>query len=185
MEQAMTFAILETKDFHPHSIRQAEVMKNQKYKHGLSLIEILMAVIIIAILTTMVITVVSSVDNHSKEEATRAAFSLLETALQEYKEFKGFFPEQPVKDFTDVAAHSEYLYRELDSIPNSQRILEKINASLIKHNVDTGLIPPVPEIYDPWGTVIDYRYAPYDTFPELVSAGPNKIFGDGDDIRNE
>jgi len=163
-------------------------MKNQKYKHGLSLIEILMAVIIIAILATMVITVASSVDNRSKEEATRAEFSLLETALQEYREFKGFFPEQPVKDSTDimvVAAHSEFLYGELYSIPDSQRILEKINASLIKHKFDTGLMPPVPEIYDPWGIVIDYSYAPEDTFPELVSAGPDRIFGNGDDITSK
>jgi hypothetical protein len=144
-----------------------------------------MAVIIVAVLTTMVITVTSSVDNHSKEEGVKAVFSLLETALQEYKEFKGVFPVQPVKDFTDVAAHSEYLYGELYSIPDSQRILEKINASLIKHNIDTGLIPPVPEIYDPWGTVIDYSYALSDTFPELVSAGPNKVFGNADDISNK
>jgi len=160
-------------------------MKNQKYKRGLSLIEILMAVIIIGILATMVITVVSSVENRSKEEAVEAVFSLLETALQEYREFKGVFPEQPVKDFTEAAVHSEYLYVELNSIPNSQSILEKINASLIKHKFDSGLIPPVPEIYDPWETVIDYRYTPDDTFPELVSAGPNRVFGNGDDISNK
>jgi prepilin-type N-terminal cleavage/methylation domain-containing protein len=181
----MTFAILEIRVFHPHPIRQAEVMKNQKYKHGLSLIEILVVVIIIAILATMVITVVSSLDNRSKKEETEAVFSLLEVALQEYQDFKDVFPEQPVKDFDNVAAHSEYLYGELDSIPNSQRILRKINASLIKQNVDTGLIPPIPEIYDPWGTVIDYRYTTDDTFPELVSAGPDKLFGNGDDINNK
>ena len=160
-------------------------MKNQKHKYGLSLIEILMAIIIIAMLATMVITVATNVDNQSKEEATKAVFSLLEAALQEYKEFKSVFPEQTVKDFTDVAVHSEYLYGELYSIPNSQRILEKINASLIKHNVDTGLIPPIPEIYDPWGTVIDYRYTIGDTFPELVSAGPDRLFGNADDISSK
>lgn len=64
-------------------------------------------------------------------------------------------------------------------------ILEKINASLIKQNVDTGSIQPVPEIYDPWGTVIDYRYTISDTFPELVSAGPDRIFGNADDISNK
>jgi len=40
------------------------------------------------------------------------------------------------------------------------------------------------EIYDPWGMVLDYRYVPGDNFPELVSAGPDKIFGTADDINN-
>ena len=160
-------------------------MNTQKCKNGLSLIEILMVIVIIAVLAAMVVTVATSVDNQSKEEEVKTTFSLLEAALQEYKEFRNVFPEQPVKDFTNVAAHSEYLYGELSSIPNSQMILEKINASLIKQNVDTGSIPPVPEIYDPWGTVIDYRYTISDTFPELVSAGPDRIFGNADDISNK
>ena len=184
----MTFAILETKVFHQHPIRQAEVMKTQKYKHGLSLIEILMAVIIVAMLATMVITVATSVDNHSKEEEIKAVFSLLEAALQEYKDFKDVFPEQPVKDFTDVAAHSQYLYEELMTIPDSRKILEKINESLIKNEYSPVGVPlnqTQSEIYDPWGTVIDYRYAIDDTFPELISAGPDKLFDNGDDINSK
>ena len=106
----MTFAILETKVLHTYLIRQTGAMRSKKYMHGLSLIEILMVVMIIAILATMVITIASSVDNRSKEEGIKAVFSLLETALQEYKEFKGIFPEQPVKDSNDikiVTSHSE------------------------------------------------------------------------------
>jgi hypothetical protein len=42
----------------------------------------------------------------------------------------------------------------------------------------------VPEIYDPWGTPLDYRYEAGENFPELISAGPDRKFGNADDITN-
>jgi prepilin-type N-terminal cleavage/methylation domain-containing protein len=159
-------------------------MKTRIYKHGLSLVEMLIVVGIIALLATMVIGVAGRIDNQSKEKGVKSVFVLLEGALEEYKEFQGGFPGQLLKDFVNVPAHSEYLYGELYSIPSSRKILEKVSDSLIKHGVDTGAVPPVPEIYDPWGTPLDYRYVPGDNFPELVSAGPDKTFGNADDISN-
>ncbi|HUT47372.1 MAG TPA: prepilin-type N-terminal cleavage/methylation domain-containing protein [Sedimentisphaerales bacterium] len=159
-------------------------MKTRRYKHGLSLVEMLIVVGVIALLATMVIGVASRIDNQAKEKGVESTFALLEGALEEYKEFRGVFPAQPLKGFVNVPAHSEYLYGELYSIPGSRKILEKVSDSLIKHYVDTGTVPPVPEIYDPWGTALEYRYVPGDNFPELVSAGPDKIFGNADDITN-
>lgn len=159
-------------------------MKTRKYMHGLSLVEMLIVVGVIALLATMVIGVASRIDSQSKEKGLKSTFALLEGALEEYKEFQGVFPAQLVTDFTDVSTHSEYLYKELYSIPSSRKVLEKISDSLIKHDFDTGDVPPVPEIYDPWGTVLDYRYAPGDNFPELISAGPDRIFDTPDDIKN-
>ena len=160
-------------------------MKTRKYKHGLSLVEMLIVVGVIALLATMVISVASRIDNQAKEKGVESLFALLESALEEYKEFQGVFPQQPIKDFTAAAAHSEFLYGELYSVPGSRKILDKISDSLIKHDFDTGLIPPVPEIYDPWGTALDYIYVTGDNFPELVSAGADKIFGTADDITNK
>ena len=151
-------------------------MKTRRYKRGLSLLEMMIVVGIIALLATMVIGVAGRIDNQAKEKGVKSVFVLLEGALEEYKEFQGGFPGQPVKDFTYAAAHSEFLYGELYSIPSSRKILEKVSDSLIKHDVDTGIVPPVPEIYDPWGTSLDYRYVPGDNFPELISAGPDKVF---------
>ena len=159
-------------------------MKTRKYKHGLSLVEMLIVVGVIALLATMVISVASRVDNQSKEKGLENTFAVLEGALEEYKEYQGAFPQQPVKDFTDVPLHSENLYKELYSIPVSRNILEKINGSLIKHEFDSGKVPPVPEIYDPWGTPLDYRYVAGENFPELISAGPDRRFGTPDDITN-
>lgn len=159
-------------------------MKTRKYKHGLSLVEMLIVIGVIALLTTMVISVASRIDNQSKENLLKSTFALLEGALEEYKEFQGAFPQQPVKDFTDVSLHSENLYKDLYSIPSSRKVLDKISGSLIKHVFDSGAVPPVPEIYDPWGTPLDYRYESGENFPEFISAGPDKVFGNTDDIKN-
>ena len=159
-------------------------MKTRRYNHGLSLVEMLIVVGIIAMLATMVIGIAGRIDTQAKEKGVESTFALLEGALDEYKEFQDVFPAQRLKDFVNVSQHSEFLYGELYSIPSSRKILEKVSDSLIKHDFDTGIVPPVPEIYDPWGTPLDYRYVPGDNFPELVSAGPDKIFGNTDDIMN-
>jgi prepilin-type N-terminal cleavage/methylation domain-containing protein len=149
-------------------------METRRYKHGLSLVEMLIVLGVIALLATMVISVASRIDNQSKEKGVESVFALLEGALEEYKEFQGYFPGQPVKDFTRAAAHSEYLYAELYSIPGSRKILDKISDSLIENKFGTANSPA--EIYDPWSTALEYWYAPGDNFPELISAGPDKVF---------
>jgi prepilin-type N-terminal cleavage/methylation domain-containing protein len=158
-------------------------MKRYKYKHGVTLVEILVVVAIIAILATMVIGIAARINDQSKERGLESNFALLESAMQEYCEETGKFPEQPEKNFANAIIHSEYLYRELNLMPESRKILEKITESLVKNKY--GTIDTPPEIYDPWGTVMDYIYVPGDNFPELVSAGPDKIFGTADDISNK
>lgn len=161
-------------------------MKSCKYKAGVTLIEMLIVVAIIALLTSILIAAAARIYNQSKEQLTKNTFALLDAALQEYHEFKGDFPPQSEESFANAAAHSEVLYDALYSIPGSRKILEKISDSLIKHKVDTGIKPPIPEIYDPWNEkAIDYKYNPdIDTFPKLTSAGPDRQFGTPDDITN-
>ncbi len=139
----------------------------QRTKKGVTLVEILVVVAIIAILTTIVISVAARIDNQSKERSLEGTFVLLESALQEYYEYWGYFPVDVDPNVT--------LYTQLHSTPSSRKILEQISGSLIdeEHRI---------RIYDQWGTVLDYRYDPNDNFPELISAGPDKIFGTADDI---
>ncbi|NQT01757.1 MAG: type II secretion system protein [Planctomycetes bacterium] len=158
-------------------------MKRYKYKYGVTLVEILAVVAIIAILATMVIGIAARINNQSKERCLESTFALLDSALQEYCECAGKFPEQPEKNFTNALIHSAYLYRELNLMPESRKILGRIADSLVKNEYGTADTPP--EIYDPWGTVLDYGYVPGDNFPELVSAGPDKIFGTADDISSK
>lgn len=163
-------------------------MRTRKYKCGMSLIEILIVVAVIAILVTMVIGVASRVDNQTKEKGVESVFALLDSALQEYREFTGHFPDQPEKNYANAAAHSELLYKELYSIPGTEKILEKIDGSLVKNQFSPAGVPLAqtgPELYDPWGTALDYQYVAGDNFPRLTSAGPDKKFGTTDDMSNK
>lgn len=163
-------------------------MRTRKYKFGMSLIEILIVVAVIALLTTMVIGVASRIDNQTKEKGVESLFTLLDSALQEYREFTSRFPEQPEKNYANAAIHSEFLYKELYSIPASQKILERIDGSFIKNQYSPSGVPLAQssaEIYDPWGTALDYRYVAGENFPRLTSAGPDKTFGTTDDMSNK
>lgn len=156
-------------------------------KDGLTLVEILVVVALIAILATIVVGVASRIDDQSKEKAVESTFVLLDSALQEYRQFTDGFPEQPEDNPANAAAHSEFLYRELNSVPDSRTILEKIdNSSLENKYGASGITAGTSvEIYDPWGMPLDYRYKPGENFPVIISAGPDKTFGTPDDIRSK
>ncbi|MEJ2702959.1 MAG: type II secretion system protein [Sedimentisphaerales bacterium] len=164
-------------------------MKTGNHVHGLSLVEMLIVVAIIAILVTMVVSVASRVDNQAKEKGTESIFTLLDSALQEYHEFTGHYPEQAEVAPAKAVDHIEYLYGELDSVPSAQKILRQLSGSTVQDKYralgtdETTQTPP--EVYDPWGTPLDYRYVAGQNFPLLVSAGPDKTFGTPDDIDNK
>jgi len=149
-------------------------MKSRKYKAGFTLVEMLIVVAIIAILATMVVGLATRIDNQAKERGLKSTFALLDSALQEYYDY---WKDSPVP-FPDpnkppYLTHSAALYGQLYSTPTSRKILEKISSKLIR---DTPGAVGMPEICDPWGTVLDYRYVPGDNFPLLVSAGPDRKF---------
>ena len=181
--RATIFAILAIKRLHPLPIRQTKAMRKYKYKLGLTLIEMIIVVGIIALLVTMIIRLVSRFDNQAKEKGLESTYTLLDGALQEYHEFTDGFPEQSENDSSNAAAHSEYLYQKLHSIPQSREMLDKINDSLIENKYGTS--DTLPEIYDPWGTALDYIYTPGDNFPLMISAGRDKNFETNDDISSK
>jgi prepilin-type N-terminal cleavage/methylation domain-containing protein len=161
-------------------------MRIRKDKYGFTLIEMLTVLALIVILASMVIGVASHIDARAKRDQIENTFVLLDSALQEYHQFRDEFPEQLEQNHANAAAHTEYLYNELNSVPDSRTILEKINDSLIENRYAAAGAPvtAIPEIYDPWGTALDYRYSPGENFPLIVSAGPDKKFGTADDIDN-
>jgi len=158
-------------------------METRKYEYGLTLVEMLVVIVVIAVLATMVIGIATRIDNQTKEKSVEAILAQLDGAIQEYREFTDAFPAQPEKNFANAAAHSEQLYKELDAIPGSQSVLAKINDSFIENKYGTADTPP--EIYDPWGTALDYAYVPGDNYPTLISAGADRVFGTADDISNK
>jgi type II secretory pathway pseudopilin PulG len=158
-------------------------MRSREYTFGTTLVEMVIVIAVIALLVSMVIGITSRIDKRSKEKGLNNIFTLLGSALQEYYEFTDKFPEQPEKKFANAAEHSELLLAELRSIPSSRKVLEQISDLFLKNKA--GASDTSPEIYDPWGTVLDYRYVQGDTFPELISAGPDKVFDTTDDISSK
>ena len=152
---------------------------------GVTLVEMLIVIGIISLLVSIVMTAARSIQAQDNKELTEGTIGLLEGSLQEYYDFTGAFPVQPELDFANAAAHSEILYSELHRIPSSRQMLEKVGYSLIKNEVDTPAVtPPALEIYDAWGTVLDYTYVPGEAFAKLRSAGADKEFDTADDIEN-
>jgi len=147
-------------------------MKSCKYEAGFTLVEMLIVVAIIALLATMVVGLATRIDNQAKERGLKSTFTLLDGALQEYYDYWNAFPDPNKPPY--LTHHSAALYDQLYSTPTSRKILEEISSKLIRDNP--------PQIYDPWGTPLDYRYTLGDNFPMLVSAGPDKKPGSGDDI---
>jgi type II secretory pathway pseudopilin PulG len=171
-------------------------MTDLRHNSGVTLVEMLVVLGIIMVLSGIVATLTLRVDSQSKENALRNAFALVGSSLHEYYDFKGQFPPQAERIvwqtqwtpqqydsyLAKVLAHVESMVQELGSVPASRQVLDRVSSSLIKSEGGTA---DLRSLCDPWGTVIDYVYAPDDTFPELISAGPDKLFGTGDDISSK
>lgn len=137
-----------------------------------------MAVAIVAVLAAITIRLVSHIDNQSNEKKLKSTFAMLDGALGEYYDYWKAFPD-PNK--APYPSHSAALYGQLRTTPGASEYLEGISENLIRNNTGADM----PEIYDPWGTLLDYRYVPSYTFPKLVSAGPDRILGTIDDIQSK
>jgi prepilin-type N-terminal cleavage/methylation domain-containing protein len=165
---------------------QGHDMANCHSNRAVTLIEMLVVLGIIVVLASLVITLTLRVDNQSKERALDNAFALLGTSLREYYEVKGGFPEQTERDSANALAHIEAMVAGLRSVPDARHVLDQLNPAMFKSQAG---LADVPELRDPWGTVLDYVYDPDpdagDTFPELISAGPDKRFGTGDDMSSK
>jgi prepilin-type N-terminal cleavage/methylation domain-containing protein len=160
-------------------------MTDWKRKRGLTLIEMLVVVGIIATLMAMVIVVTRGVENQSGEQVVANAFAVLKSALREYYEYADEFPKQPDLTVNNAAAlaHIQVMYSALDTVPACRETLKGIDAILGRRHDKQ---PVESRLYDPWGMPLNYVYVPgTDSFPKLTSAGPDKLFGTGDDITSK
>lgn len=185
-------------------------MKRKQNKYGLTLVEILVAVAIIAILAAGLYSVSNYLETQSKIKLTKSTIELLCTALEQYHDFYGHFPFQADEnygepniqsdvngvvnpaDYNDIYASSEALYYFLNQIPASRKIVDSINHSLLTNKdyksteyfILIGTVDyPLIHIIDPWKYPLRYTYEQGDNFPLVISAGPDKDFNTpGDNI---
>ena len=162
-------------------------MAKTGYNAGVTLVEMLVVVAVIALLAGFVVTLTSRLDNQGKERQLAGIFALLKSALIEYHGETGTFPvpdPNVVEDeYDEPHEHGELLYARLDSVVESREILRRIDPLFVKG--DTRADDPL-NVYDSWGMAIDYLYDPNTgNFPELLSAGRDKAFGTADDISSK
>jgi type II secretory pathway pseudopilin PulG len=151
-------------------------MKTHRHILGLTLIEIVIVVGIIMLLSTMIIKLTGRLDNKAKEDELASMFTLLETAMQEYHQYWNSFPDPNQSPYLTPSAA---LYGQLYSTPPCRSIIERIREPMVQNNPAA---VNMPQIYDPWGSILNYKFSAGDNFPKLTSAGPDKIFGTKDDI---
>jgi prepilin-type N-terminal cleavage/methylation domain-containing protein len=139
-------------------------MKRKQNKYGLTLVEILVAVTIIAILAAGLYSVSNYLETQSKIKTTKSTIELLCTALEQYHDFYGKFPFKagidyglsqlelnlngnvvddsgvPLSacDYNDIYASSEALYYFLNQFPAGKKIVDSINRSLLTNKGQMG-----------------------------------------------
>ncbi|MCX5632103.1 MAG: prepilin-type N-terminal cleavage/methylation domain-containing protein [Phycisphaerae bacterium] len=144
---------------------------------GLTLMEILVAIMIIAILAAGLYSVSNYVEKQAQAKLTESTIEILSAAIEQYHDFYGKFPDITVaSDYPANCDGIERLYYKLSLAPDAKNILNQINSSMIK-NVDKNELPQIYlEIVDIWGTDFRYSYNSGDNFPLIESAGPDKNF---------
>ena len=156
-------------------------MADGKYERGLTLMEMLVVLGVIATLAAMIIVATRRVETQSNESVVANAFSLLKAALREYYEYTDAFPVPP--SGATPLERIQFVYDALDTVPGSRQVLKGIDAVHVQRQDKQ---PAPARLYDPWGTPFNYIYTPgSDTFPVLVSAGPDRKFGTADDISSK
>ena len=154
---------------------------------GVTLVEMLVVVGVLVLLAGFVVSLTLRMDNQGKERELDGIFVLLKSALIEYHEETGTFPMPDPnvadEDYDEPIERGEVMYEKLGSVPAARELLKRINPVYVKG--DESADDPL-NIYDSWGTAIDYLYDPNTgNFPELVSAGPDEVFDTGDDISSK
>lgn len=151
-------------------------MERYNRKAGVTLVEMLIVIAVISLLVSLVLAGAGRLANQGNERLVRETFSLLDGALEEYREATGGFPGAVAED----PANTQILWTALSSVPGSRVVLEKVSRKLVRIDAEG----EVPKIYDPWGVLVDYSYATGENFPLLVSGGADRTFGTPDDITN-
>jgi prepilin-type N-terminal cleavage/methylation domain-containing protein len=114
-------------------------MRANNHKNGLTLVEILIVVGIIAVLTSMVIGIARRVDDQGKERLVEDAFAILTAALSQFGDY-GYNYNAPYSDLKFPLDCNDYFFSD----PLNWGIKETLEVALGATNV-----LPVSGVHDP------------------------------------
>jgi len=178
-------------------------MVYKRHNPGFTLIEILVVVAVIVVLAGALWKMGHALEAKGLSQQQKEAFTILDSALQEYYGVAGLFPvvviDSGLTDPNDVAkAGTESMWQQLLAVPESRFVAERLSRNLWKNRYKSALeleaenLKPGeidwPEIYDVWGRPIQYVWHANMAFPLLRSRGPNGDLEDPnaliDDVTN-
>jgi len=161
-------------------------MKSRASRPGVTLVEMLVVLAIILMLAGVLVMVFKRLDVQAKEKVLSNTFTILDSALAEFQDANGTFPDPSREKISlgntdkERGLRNEFMCRKLLDEPQSRVIMDTLDGRTLMRAK-----PPVPTLaYDPWSIPLDYVYSPGDNFPLVRSAGPDKTFGTLDDIKN-
>jgi type II secretory pathway pseudopilin PulG len=159
-------------------------MESGKYKHGLSLLEMLIVVGVIMVLATMVIGIATHIDNQGKGHLTTSTISLVSAALEQFEDYgyryqhanyfdlkfpldcNGIADDDLIEALGETAVPAGNYTRGqlwcffLSRVPESRETLGKIDDSLKRgaNIVVGGTEYSFFVILDAWKNPLRYRY---------------------------
>lgn len=181
-------------------------VKRSGTKKGFSIVEVLTAVAILAVLVGILLGVGSRIKGQADDRLAESGISLIVTALERYYDYHGAFPFEATVDYdqfdlesdtngvvnTTIGTHlheyssSEALCYFLDRTPVSRGMIEKMDSKLMTSkdagginlmiSIAGGSDTSLVRFVDPWGESLRYTYLVGDNFPVVESAGPDGDF---------
>ena len=103
-------------------------MKSYKHKYGVTLVEMLIVLAIIALLASMVIGIAGRISNQSKEQLTRNTFALLESALEQFRDYEYNYPP-PYSDFDFPLDCNDYLFSNPPDFDLKTTLIDALGAA--------------------------------------------------------
>ena len=99
-------------------------MKAYKHKPGLTLVEMMVVIGIIAILATMVIGIASRIDNKAREQLCESTLVILSTAIQQFQDFDYEYPNEAYGDFKFPLDCNDFSKDDLTNVINDLYYVE-------------------------------------------------------------
>ncbi len=164
-------------------------MRSDCRQFGITLIEILVVVGIISLLLGALYMVGHFVGQKGDIALAESQMHLLASALEDYHDAFGEFPDaHKLASEYPGCSGIEIMLDALTRHPSSRRILQPMIDSFRsgdkKYLVRDEDKNSYREIYDPWNKILIYFYDPQtQSFPDVISAGPDGKSSTGDDIK--